>query len=259
MKKTAFAFCLLLLPILGCGEYEYVRVKAEIPVGKSGDLAPEGLEAEANLKTLIANPACVAHFRKTFKQVVIQVLDADSLTFTVTFRDSIASLERGTRVDSGPVQVLPLYRANLAHLVGIFSDNIVSNEEDYRIHRATFGASLRSIFQVPALYNPKVAKRLKLPRFIQMTLKNDSGYAYMGSKEPATATMVNVEGQWLVFPGAQGNPDIIYQVTPKDLSDFNQLVFGTADVAKLPMGEALKKVDEIKAFLDRITTYRKPG
>jgi hypothetical protein len=259
MKKSGFAFCLLLLPLLGCGEYCYVRVKPSIPMGKSGELAPEGLEAEANLKTLIANPSCVAHFQKTFKKVVIQVVDADSLTFTVTFHDSTAALERGTHLDSNIVQVLPLYRANLTHLVAIFSDNIVSDEEDYRIHRATFGASLHSIFQVPALYQPKVAKRLQLPKFIQMTLKNDSGYVYMGSKEPATATMVNVEGQWLVFQGAQGNPDIIYQVTPKDLSDFNQLIFGTADVGKLPMKEALKKVDDIKAFLDRITTYRKPG
>ncbi len=259
MKKYGFVFCLLLLPLLGCGEYNYVRVKPAIPIGKSGDLTPEGQEVEAHLNTLATNRACIAHFKKSFKKVVIQVLDADSLTFTVTFHDSTATLERGTHTDSGVSQVLPLYRGNLANLVGIFSDNIVTEEENYRIHRATFGTSLHSIFQVPALYQPKVAKRLKLPNFIQMTLKNDSGYLFMGSKEPATATMVNVNGQWLVFQGAQGDPDVIYQVTPKDLSDFNQLIFGTTDVAKLPMKDALKKVDEIKSFLDRITTHRKNG
>ncbi|MBW8887699.1 MAG: hypothetical protein JF616_08075 [Fibrobacteres bacterium] len=265
MKKLLLpAVLLCLAAFTGCKDYHYVKVAQVLPVGKTSGLTPDERQADSLMKALVSNQAAVDRFQKMFKCAVLEIIDFDSLTFTVKINaDSAgaghakAEYSLGTDPAAKPDLVLPIYRKNLSNLLQIFADNTVSDEEAYRIHRAVFGSSLRSLFQVPALYDPKIAKHLALPNFIQMTLKNEGNYEFMGSKKEAVVTIVNVDGQWLVTQGAYGDPEVKWAVTPKQLADFTRLVFEPGKGAATSMSAARARLKEIKAFIDGITVYRR--
>lgn len=269
MKKPLLsAFLVSCLSLFsGCDNHQYVKVPLQLPQGKTAGLSEAEKSADSLMRKLVANPAVVERFRKMFKTALVEIQDFDSLTFTVKIvqADSgsagsgpaTAEYSLGTDASAKPDLLLPLRKQNLANLLAIFADSVVSDEEAYRIHRAVFGHTLQSLFQVPALYDPKVAKHLGLPNFIHMTLKNENGYEFMGSRKEATVTIVNVDGQWLVAQGVQGDPDVKWAVTPAQLADFTKLVFEPGKGAATSNQAARARLKEIKAFLEGITVYRR--
>lgn len=271
MKSSLFPAALAACMVLaGCHgkEYKYVRGKQPLPQGKTQGLTDAEKGADSLVAKVTSNAAAVQHFRKMFKSALLEVVDFDSLTFTVKINadtvnpDAPAFPTRceyvlGTAADAKPDLVIPVHKQNLANLLAIFEDGTVTEDEQYRIHRATFGNSLRSLFQVEALYNPHIAKRLALPNFIHMTLKNVNNVEFMGTRKEATVTILNVDGQWLVTPGAWGDPDVTWAVTPKELADFQKLVFEPGKGAARSNEAAKARLQEIKDFLDRITVYRR--
>jgi len=251
------ASCLWMLS--ACENYHYRKVALDLPLGKTAGLSEDEKSVEGLLKQLTENSSAAKHFQSMFHSVIVDIQDYDSLTFSVKIDDGKASYSLGTNADPKPDLVLPLYRKNLENLLQIFQDSAVSDEEAYRIHRAVFGHSLKSLFQVDALYDPKIARYLGLPDFIHMTLKNENRYEFMGTTREATVTIANVDGQWMVFPGAAGDPDVKWAVTPKQLSDFTKLVFEPGKGAGTSKEAAKQRVDEIKGFLKSVTTYTRGG
>jgi hypothetical protein len=254
---------ILIANIIGCGGPQYVKVPLEIPIGKINGLTEAEIKADSLMQKLVSNPAIVEHFKKMFTIAVVEVKDFDSLTFTVKLTlDSNAQTKAeyvlGTDKTKTPDLILPLYCQNISNVITIFEDGQVTDEEAYRIHRATFGSNLKSLFQVPSLYDPKVARHLNLPNFIHMTLKNENGYDFMGSRKEATVTILNVDGQWLVSQGALGDPDVKWAVTHTQLADFTKLVFEPGKGAATSNQAAKERLKEIKSFLENITVYSRP-
>lgn len=263
---TCVAAGLVLLS--ACGGPTYVKIPLEIPAGKTSGLTDAEKAVDSLVSRVVANPAVVAHFHRMFKTVILEIVDFDSLTFTVKIipaeggpdgaaHPATAGYSLGSDVSSKPDMVLPLHSRNLENLLAIFADGQVSEEESYRIHRAVFGSNLKSLFQVDALYDPKVSRHLDLPNFIHMTLKNEKGYEFMGSRKEATVTLFNVDGQWLVAQGAQGDPDVKWAVTPAQLAEFQKLVFEPGKGAARSNEAARARLKEVKAFLESITVYRR--
>jgi hypothetical protein len=264
-SRIAFsAICAIVVAsFIGCGGPQYVKVPLIIPEGKTSGLTEAESKADSLMRKLVSNPAIVEHFKKMFKTAVVEVKDFDSLTFTVklildTNAPARAEYVLGSDTATRPDLILPLYSQNIANVISIFEDGQVTDEEAYRIHRATFGSNLKSLFQIPSLYEPKVARYLDLPNFIHMTLKNEKGYEFMGSHKEATVTILNVDGQWLVSPGALGDPDVKWAVTHTQLADFTKLVFEPGKGAATSDKAARERLKEIKAFLESITVYRRP-
>lgn len=249
------AMCLL----LACGssdEYHYVKVPQELPQGKSGGLSDSEQEIEAALTTAAASPGCAKYFGPMMERALLVITDAPDLTFTVDISESGCKVERGTRADFKPELVIPLNRQNCLNVAKIFEDGQVSDEEAYRIHYATFLPAVRSYFADERLYDPAVAERMQLPNFMHMKLLNPKGYQFLGSTREATATVVNVDGQWMVFPGLQGDPDVRMEVTHEQAANYTQQLRETRNKPQ-SMSEAKKQLEEIKSFNDSITVYRR--
>jgi hypothetical protein len=155
-----------------------------------------------------------------------------------------------------PQFVVPLRKRNCDALVKMVEDGRIDEEESYRVHHVTFVPVLRAMFQLDPLYNEMVAKQLALPRLIHMTLKNDKGYVYDNNKRGALATAVNVNGQWLVFEGQYGDPDMKTEATLQQVVELTGLMFEPIDLQNRDV--AIAQLEKLKAFLARITVFRRP-
>ena len=58
-----------------------------------------------------------------------------------------------------------------------------------------------------------------------MILKNDKGYVYQNTTDELKLSLINVDGQWLVFKGTMGDPDVRMEFTSKQAVEYRKLMF----------------------------------
>ena len=92
-----------------------------------------------------------------------------------------------------------------------------------------------------------------------MEVFNENGVEVDGFPGPAQATVVNVDGQWLIFEGFQGDPDIKYSMNIKQGLEFAYLIkvrilkrAPTVNIAELLPD--LKKYNDLK---EKVTVYER--
>jgi hypothetical protein len=232
--------------------FQYRQVVEPLPPGKSDGLSPEELAIEEGLKKVAASPACGAYFGKMFKNALLVLKDHDGLTFSGSVKDGACSVARGTTPGVDFDYIVPADTTNLAGMAGFFEDGTISEEENYLIHYVTYVSGLQNGFRVAALYREDVAAYLALPNVIHFTLLNPKGFAYRGSTAPRRATAVNVDGQWIVFEGARGEPDMKIEVTPEQSEQYASLLFAPSTKSDQ------ERLQDVKAFIDSVTVWRKP-
>jgi len=250
--RRSYGIALAALVLTGaCSKtnYKYVAVQEPIPAGKTDNLSQEEQEVEQLLQKVVQAPIAGEYFGKMFGSAVLVLKDFDNLTFTVHIKNGVVTLVRGTEASLVPEFIIPLRRKNCENLLKIVEDGKIDDEEALRIHCVTYVAGLRAIFRVPALYNEWVAKQLALPPFMHMSLKSTAtGFC-------ANATVVNVNGQWLVFDGLLGDPDVKLAVTHEQTNRLLKLIY-----APLPTDNqdaVIKRITDVKSLLDSVTVYRK--
>jgi hypothetical protein len=242
--------------LLTCSGYRYVKVSESLPPWKDKNLSAQDLEIQKALSACVENPVCVAYFKPFFTRAYLVIDDADSLGFTFD-ADAKPGLKLGFDQAVKPQLIVHMNRQNCLNLPGIFADNQVSDEEAYRIFRVTLLGSIRSELQMNAIYDPLVARMLALPNFIQLTLKNENHYQYQGTTKEYTISVVNINGQWIAFDGAIGNPDVRMAFTHKQAAEFRKMMFHMALNENAPVSEKKKNLIELKKFFDSITVYKK--
>lgn len=246
----------------GCSNrYKYVKTIEPVPAGKTDGLTQDELAIEAELGELAKAPIAAEYLGKMFKSAVVVFRENDNLSFTAKLNGDgkTWTVTRGVASGFQPDYVVPFNRQNLTNLKAIVADGKIDDEEAYRIHYVTFIPALRSFFRYEALYNEYVAKRMALPPLIHMTLKNPERIAYQGSVREISATAANVNGQWLVFEGKLGDPDLTIEVTRAKAVEFSGLLFGARPEDMKSKAQVDAQIDKVKAFLNTVTVQRKPG
>jgi hypothetical protein len=255
MRRIFLLVTLVFTAACAGGQYKYVRVVEPIPSGKTQNLSAEEQQVEQMLQQAAQSPVGIEYFGKMFRTAVLVMQDFDNLTFTVRTGKGSAQITRGTDKSIEPDYVIPMRRQNCENLLKFLADGKIDDEEAYRFHYLTYVAGVRSLFRVPALYDERIATELAFPRFMHMSLKNEKQYVFPNSTKEISATVVNVNGQWLVFEGLLGDPDLKMALTHQQISELATLVF--AAPANESPASASGRLTAIKTLLNSVTTYRR--
>lgn len=245
--------------LVGCSKsstqsFKYVRAQDPIPPGRT-NLTPEEESVERLLQEAVKIPVAVEYFGKILHSAVIVVRDLNDLTFTVRLENGQGRVIQGTDTTVEPDYVVPLRRQNVENLLKILQDGKIDDEESYRIQYMTYVPGLKAMFRAAPLYNEWVAKQLALPNLMHMTLKNEKNYVFQGSTREVSATVANVNGQWLVFEGLQGDPDWKLTATQDQIRAMVTMVKEPVTITEPKT--ALKRIGDVKATLDAMTVYRR--
>lgn len=154
----------------------------------------------------------------------IDVIDLDNFKLTVQAKDGKGTISIGWQQDKKPSFVLPLYSSNLKHVREITDDGEIGLNDAYRFIRVLFLPFLCGLYQGDYSHLPKDKSYLQLDNFIHVEVKNEDGLEVEGFSGPARATVVNVDGQWLIFEGFQGDPDVKYSMNVKQALEFAYLI-----------------------------------
>ncbi|MBF0430874.1 MAG: hypothetical protein HQK83_06315 [Fibrobacteria bacterium] len=241
-----------------CNTFKYVKTQENIPSGKTENLSEEELAIENTITKVTEIPECANYFKDYFHTAYIIPENFDNLAFTVEYKSDKFTLTRGIDPSKQPDLVIPMTSENITNLLGICSDGKITPEEEYSIIYVTFIPSYKSLLKVEDMFNPYVAKKLNLPNFMQITLKNPNNFKYHGSTKELSATVVNVDGQWLVFEGLMGDPDMRMEVTQEHAAEFAKASLDPAKKNNLTMAEKQAKLKKIQEMIDKVIVYRRP-
>ena len=229
-----------------------------LPAGKLDNLAPLELEIESLLQQAAALPAAAAYFKDFFATAYLVIDDFDNLAFTATIKDGKASVTRGIDPSKWPDLVVPLTESNCRHMLRFLEDGVITEEEEYQIFYVTFIPSYRSLLTRDVMYDPQVQERLGTPDFMHVVLKNEKGFRYGHRSDPLGATIVKVDGQWMIFPGLAGEPRARLEVTVAQAKEFTRLMREGTSRKDLSKQEQQELLDRVKKFLDAVTVSRRP-
>ncbi len=253
-RSMAAIFALALCACSSGANYKYVRVSEPLPRGAPFG-TPGSDAAERDLAAAAASPACATYFAPRFKKAVLVVEDAGPAVFTVDVTPASCRIGRGAEPTPRPDLVIPLRLADTRNIAAALADGAVDESEAHMIHLRTFVPTVRAFFQVDPLFDERVASYMELPDFIHFALKNPRGYVYEGHPATVTATVLNVDGQWLVFEGAHGDPDVRIAVTVAESDKFGELFWKPIDPQDPAAARATLKA--IKDFTNSLVDYRR--
>lgn len=192
--------------------------------------------------------------------IVVQMQDVDNIVFTVVIKAGVPTGYVGIPEGVTPTFVLPLYAVNLAHLREIAEDGLLTKSELYRFVRVLFVPFLRGLYQADYDYLPADKSYLQLDNFLQVEVVNDEQVHVDGFPGNPRATVVNVDGQWLVFEGFQGDPDVRYQMTVDQALKFAYLI--RVKLVQQGVDSSWADLqDVVKQYLDlkkKVTVYERP-
>ena len=199
-------------------------------------------------------------FIKELKEIIfVEVKDLDSLKFTVEVEDSNAKITVGWDQSKKPTLVLPIYAANLKKLKEITTDGDISLDDVYRFVRGLLVPFLKSLYQADYSNLPKDKSYMQLDNFIHVEVINENNVEVEGFPGPAQATVVNVDGQWLVFDGFHGDPDLKYSMNIKQALEFVYLIkmkiLKHAPSANL--SELMPYLQKYNKLKDEVTVYQR--
>lgn len=194
-----------------------------------------------------------------YEHIFVLIRDLDDFKFTVHIENKTISFEVGWNTNKEPTLVVPLRQENVYHFEEILSEGL-TEEGMYRIAYFLYIPSLKSFYNSPLIRNaPKNKRFLRLYNFIQAEIVNEHHVKHNGEELQARATIVNVDGQWLVFPGWQGDPDIRYSATLKQTMEYYKCIRYDFPKAKnLSLREKKKLLDRYFELRDSTTSYVRP-
>ena len=220
-------------------------------------------EALNNLKDGIANIHKMTDKYPVIKElretIFMVIKDLDDLKLTLEVVDGDAKVTVGWDVSNKSIMILPLYSINLKNLKEITADRDISLDDVYRFTRVLFIPFLKSLYQADYSNLPKDKSYMQLDNFIHVEVFNENGLEVDGFPGPAQATVVNVDGQWLIFEGLQGDPDIKYSMNIKQGLEFAYLIkvriLNRATTASFT--ELLPEIKKYNDLKNKVTVYER--
>jgi hypothetical protein len=184
--------------------------------------------------------------QKLDENIFIHVKDLDNLKIWVKVKDGKGVITSGWPKNIKPSFSLPLYSKNLENLIEVTKDGELSQQEIYRFIRVLFIPFLKGLYRGDYSKLPKDKSYMQLDNFIQVEVKNENNVEVEGFPGPARATVLNVDGQWLIFEGFHGDPDVRYTMSVKEALEFAYLLR-----VKLIKESSTKNFLELKPVIDK--------
>lgn len=234
----------------------FVPIKRDLTEGRTNTKTKEEKEAFDNILAAGKNIEKMIDKYPVIKELneilFIKILDLDDFKITGILDSGKASATVGWDLSKKPSFILPLYSINLQHVKEITQDLELDLNDVYRITRVLFIPFLQGLYQGDYSHTPKDKSYLKLDNFIQVEVKNEKGIEVEGFPGPAQATVLNVDGQWLIFEGFHGDPDIRYSMNIKQALEFAYLVR-----VKLIQADPNSSWSDLKPTVERYNNLKK--
>ena len=234
----------------------FVPVKKDLTSGRTKAETEEEKRAFENLVTAGKNIEKMVEKHPVIKELkevlFIRVLDLNDFKITGILENGKTSATVGWDLSKKPSFILPLYSINLQNVKEITQDLELDLNDVYRITRVLFIPFLNGLYQGDYSHTPKDKSYLQLDNFIQVEVKNDQGVEVEGFPGPAKATVLNVDGQWLIFEGFHGDPDIRYSMDINQALEFAYLVR-----VKLIQADPNSSWSDLKPTVDRYNELKK--
>jgi hypothetical protein len=174
-----------------------------------------------NLENMVGKYPVLKELDET---LYLKILDEEKAVYTVLIQGGQIKVKPGFDGNVKPSYVIPMYSFNVAHLKQITDDGDLSLSDVYRITRVLFIPFLQGLYNGDYSALPEDKAYLQLDNFIQVEVVGTEGVVVEGFEGPARATVVNVDGQWLMFEGFQGDPDIRYEMNMEQALRFAYLI-----------------------------------
>lgn len=250
------------LSVLGSkGSGRYVRSFSRAPLDLSGGHdKPRNEHEEVVLAQfqecgqLFAD--AVAHYpalKGLEETIFVKVVDLDDLRMSATLKDGQATISQGWDNGKRPTLIVPLYAVNIAHFREILASPTISHEQLYRIARVLFSAFIKGLYDAAYLYEPGDKRYLKLDNIFHVEMSEMPNVTVDGFPGSARVTVVNVNGEWLVFDGFQGTPRVRVTCTLDQALEYYQILMIEMKRAK-NVGELQKAYERYMTLRDKTVT-----
>ena len=228
----------------------FVAVKEPEIEGKNKPENEKDMEAIKNLQQAVDSIEKIVKkypaVRELDEDLFIYVKDLGNLKIRVKVKDGKGEISPGWPNNVKPSFTLPLYAKNLENLVDVTKDGEVSLDDAYRFIRVLFIPFLKGLYRGDYTNLPKDKSYMQLDNFIQVEVGNEFNIEVEGFPGPARATVLNVDGQWLIFEGFHGDPDVRYEMGVKEALEFAYLLR-----VKLIKESTTKSYFELKPVIDK--------
>jgi hypothetical protein len=138
--------------------------------------------------------------------------------------------------------VVPLPDDAVESLVRFFQDGKLTYEEQYKTYGFLSVPALQALYKNSKLYEPGNKSPLKFDDLVHIEVPPQEPVTLYGNPYVIQATAVNVDGQWLVFSGLQGDPDFKISMTLEQATELYTLgVYGVREVETVQQALDLSK------------------
>lgn len=191
------------------------------------------------------------------EHVFVYIIDLGNLRFTIDIDDGKYTIKRGFDESRPPTIVVPIMEQNILNLRDVFSDGKLTYEEQYRIYYVLAIPALQALYNTDPLYTPWDKSMLKFDDLVHIEIPPEEPVFLLGHPISIQATAVNVDGQWLVFPGFQGDPDFKVSLTLEQATKL--YVAGIYEVRGAKSVKELLDVSKrFLKFLEEVIVYVRP-
>lgn len=188
------------------------------------------------------------------EHVFVYVVDLGNLRLTIDIDNGEYSIKRGFDESRLPTLVVPVTEQNILNLVEVLSDGKLDYQEQYRIYYVLAIPALKALYNTGPLYTPWDKTMMKFDDLVHIEIPPKEPVFLGGRPISIQATAVNVDGQWLVFSGLQGDPDFKISLTLEQATKL--YVAGVYEVRNAKgLGQLLDISKRFLKFLDEVVVY----
>ena len=152
-----------------------------------------------------------SEFMKNISERIYLLVD-NKVAFTVTINGQDVEVSIGKREGVSPTLIMPFTASIAKNVNDVLADFKLDQAEIFNVCHVVFMPCLKRMYSMPYLFETKMFKG-KLDNYFQFVIKNPEGFTYHGSDVTMSATVVNVDGMFLVVQGLIGDPDIRLELT----------------------------------------------
>jgi hypothetical protein len=188
------------------------------------------------------------------EHVFVAVLDAGNLRFTIHFDHGDITLTKGWDMSRPPTLVVPGVKQNILNLEIGLADGQLSYNEMYRAAWLLAIPCAKRMYSIPFLREAGDKTWIGMDDFVHVVIPPQEQVTYQGRELRVELTIVNVDGQWLIFPGLQGDPDARFELTVEDAARWYK--WAVYDFAKVRgTGELMTVAKQIADVTQRSMVY----
>ena len=239
---------------------KFKKVKYTYPEDKSRSM--ENISSKINkLIEILIKTGNIASKYSWFEEIqsenlYVSVMDFGGFRLTIEIKEGKFKIHKGFN-DKKPSMVLNLTSKNLNDLFEIVSDGEITYEEKYRVFYIIAPAAWRAMFYVDPYYLPGDKSEFKFDNLVHLHIPPEEKALILGLPAYIKLTAVNVDGQWLVFRGLHGDPDIKLNLTLEQSAELYKLgYYGVKDVKSQKQAKELSK-EFLTLFNETIEYQRK--